>query len=134
MTRGWVIEYGFHICDADADTSTSGGASGAALSWVVGSVVKPTTSRGSKAGGWWLVHFVDGDRLEVQIAASNCGTAWRPQGQPGLAASSQALAAADLTSWQMLATSSELVNAAKPQPAGAMGHEQLATSVFTPTE
>ena len=101
MTRGWVIEYGFHICDADADTSTSGGASGAALSWVVGSVVKPTTSRGSKAGGWWLVHFVDGDRLEVQIAASNCGTAWRPQGQPSLAESSQALVAADPASWLM---------------------------------
>ena len=130
---GFSLEYGFHICDADAGTSTSGGAVSAALSWVVGSVVKPT-SRVSKAGGWWLVHFADGDRLEVQTAASNYGTAWRPQGQPSLAESSQALAAADLTSWQMLATSSALVNAAKPQPAGAMGHEQLATSVFTPTE
>ena len=99
---GYSLEYGFHICDADAGTSTSGGAVSAALSWVVGSVVKATTSRKSKASGWWLVHFVDGDRLEVQIAASNCGTIWRPQGQPSLAESSQALAAADPTSWQML--------------------------------
>ena len=34
-------------------------------------------------------------------------------------------------SWQMLANSSDAVNAAEPQLAGAMGHEQLATSVFS---
>ena len=128
---GYLIEYGFHICDADADTSNSG-AGGAALSWVAGSVVKPIASHRNKAGGWWLVHFVAGDRLEVLITASNCGTAWRPQGQQCcLEESSNAMVASADPSWQMLATSSDLVNAAEPQPAGATGHEQLATSVYS---
>ena len=218
---GYSLEHGFYICDADTSTS---GAGGATLTWFTGSVVKRTASRGSKPGDWWLVHFVAGDRLDVLITASNCGTAWRTQGQQSLAEPAQAVAArpqaaavpvpvpvpvlnaaqqavktflenhgfwdkhpavfsslreADLDegewlstlggmpvdvlrqlvnaavaecvpppvqapapaaalaasaadpSWQMLANSSDAVNAAEPQPAGAMGHEQLATSVFS---
>ena len=79
---GYLLEYGFYICDADTSTS---GAGGATLTWFTGSVANRTTSRASKAGDWWLVHFVAGDRLEVLITASNCRTAWRIQGQQSLA-------------------------------------------------
>jgi len=126
VRHGYSLEYGFHTCD-DGDSTSGGGA----LSWIAGSAVKPIGKRGvSKAGGWWLVHFEDGDRLEVHIAASNCGTAWRPQGLEA-ASSPAAVAAVDPSSWQILADSSDAVNAAEPQPAGATGHEQLATSVFS---